>query len=295
MPDPVTGTLGVIGVGGSLLSSSNNKKAINAATEAQTDASAQQIALARETRDLIRSDNEPFRALELQRANALGEVFGFNPSGDTQAQTQAAPTPQRFIDFLQGSERQEAGGGNFSDFLRNPMDGVFGNRLGVTGTTGLIEIPSQSSFPTVSSVDVAPQSSGINTGAQSAALTRFEGSPFGDIFSNNFGLETDAIDAGLAGQGLNLSSVRTEAKEDARQRNFGSAFGNYLNALSGFPTSGAATTANANAAQNFSNTAGNAYGAAGAATANGAYARAQNNNALLNNVSGSFGTILGGF
>lgn len=291
MPDPITGVVGAVTAGGSLLSSSNQRNAAENAVEAQTDASQAQIDLARETRDQIRADNAPFRDQELQRANAIGEVFGFNPVSD-QPQQQTQQQPIR--DFTQ---LQQQFGGNFSP-------SVSGESFGNNFLSALNRVPTDGqgiAHQTASGGNVFTNGVASNEGVptiqqqQDSALSRFEGSPFGAIFSNNFGLETDAIDAGLAGQGLNLSSVRTEAREDARQRNFGSAFSNYFNALSGFPTTGAATQANAQASQNFSNTAGSAFNNIGNAAAQGAFAQGQANNTAINGIGSAFGTILGGF
>lgn len=304
MPDPITGVVGAVTAGGALLSSSNEREAAENAVEAQTGASQAQIDLARETRDQIRSDNEPFRQQELQRANAIGEVFGFSPVSDQQPVQPQQPVQQpnfqnlgnlgNFGNFgdlgglsstnfggflnsgLNGARSQEFTIGPNGQFVNSGLIGADGNNVFTNGTT------SNEGVPTIQE-------------QQDSALSRFEGSPFGSIFTNNFGLETDAIDAGLAGQGLNLSSVRAEAREDARQRNFGSAFGNYFNALSGFPTTGAATQANAQASQNFSNTANSAFGNIGNAAAQGAFAQGQANNTALNGIGSAFGTILGGF
>lgn len=73
---------------------------------------------------------------------------------------------------------------------------------------------------------------GIN-GNQAAATKAFESSPFYKAGQTAFGLEKDAIDAGLSNQGLLFSQARLNAREDARQRNYSNAFSNYLNTTSG--------------------------------------------------------------
>lgn len=68
---------------------------------------------------------------------------------------------------------------------------------------------------------------------QQTATNAFQSSPFYAAGQNAFGLEKDAIDAGLANSGLLYSQARLNAVEDARQRNYSNAFSNYLNTTSG--------------------------------------------------------------
>jgi hypothetical protein len=73
--------LGALGIGSSIMqSNSQNSAARNAtaATQASTD---QQTALYRDIYNQQRADYAPFRQYELQQANAMGELFGFDPVG----------------------------------------------------------------------------------------------------------------------------------------------------------------------------------------------------------------------
>lgn len=63
---------------------------------------------------------------------------------------------------------------------------------------------------------------------QQQANNAFTNSLFYQGGQNAFGLEKDAIDAGLSSQGLLYSQARLNAVEDARQRNFQNAFAQYL-------------------------------------------------------------------
>lgn len=75
---------------------------------------------------------------------------------------------------------------------------------------------------------------GLNTPQdQAKATAAFNASPFYTAGQNAFGLEKDAVDAGLSNQGLLYSQARLNAVEDARQRNYGNAFQSYLNTTSG--------------------------------------------------------------
>ena len=73
---------------------------------------------------------------------------------------------------------------------------------------------------------------------QAAAKNAFTNSLFYQGGQNAFGLEKDAIDSALSAQGLNFSSARLNAVEDARQRNFQNAFSQFLNNTSGIANAG---------------------------------------------------------
>ena len=64
--------------------------------------------------------------------------------------------------------------------------------------------------------------------AQTAANQNFQNSPFFTGGQNAFNVENDAINTGLADQGLLFSQARLNAVEDARQRNFQNAFQQFL-------------------------------------------------------------------
>lgn len=297
MPDPVTGLAAGGNIVSGVIQQRDQTKAIRNATDAQTQAGQDQIQFQRDALNQIRQDNAPFRDMDLQRQNVIGEVFGFNPVGDNMAK--AAPTgqmtPQRGARPLAyaGSEPISGPMSGFS----NPMsaDDDPSRYTGFDRETGLPMGGPERLINTPPPRSTAPQMDPAQSRQerQGTALDRFNDSPFGAIFTNNLGLETDSLDSALSGQGLALSSVRSNAKEDARQRNFGSAFGNYFNALSGFGTNSSANQSNNNAQTNFANGAGAAAGNMGAAQANGAYARSQANQQLYGSIAGGAGQGLG--
>ncbi|MBL4940381.1 MAG: hypothetical protein JKY81_01810 [Colwellia sp.] len=71
----------ILGGVSSIASGNAQKSAARHQVAAAQQTSNQQIGLARETRDQQRADFEPFRQAELQRTNALSELFGFNAGG----------------------------------------------------------------------------------------------------------------------------------------------------------------------------------------------------------------------
>ena len=73
---------GALGVGGSLLSSRNNSRATEQATNAQLQGNQASLDLMERLYNQNRDDLSPFRDFELQRTNALGEIFGFDAVGD---------------------------------------------------------------------------------------------------------------------------------------------------------------------------------------------------------------------
>lgn len=76
---------------------------------------------------------------------------------------------------------------------------------------------------------------------------RFEASPFFEAGQNSFELDKDAINAGLANQGLAFSGANLQATADARARNFNNALAGFLGTTQGLSNQGfAASGLNAN-------------------------------------------------
>ena len=84
--------------------------------------------------------------------------------------------------------------------------------------------------------DIIASSLGI--GDPNLAAMRFEASPFYQMGNTAFVQDRDAINAGLASQGLAFSGARTQAVEDARERNRAQAFNNFLNTAGGLGNQG---------------------------------------------------------
>ena len=74
--------------------------------------------------------------------------------------------------------------------------------------------------------------------AAAQAQSAFDNSAFRTIGETNFGLEKDAIDAGLSNSGLLFSSARQNAVEEARRRTAQNAFSSFLNNTSGLANIG---------------------------------------------------------
>jgi hypothetical protein len=107
-----------IGAGASLMGSRSQASAARQAGQVAQDTSREQIALYRDIFNQQRSDYEPFRQFELQRANALGEIFGFDPVGQPANSNAAVPQGNSYVPNIgnyavsPNGDLQRAVGGN---------------------------------------------------------------------------------------------------------------------------------------------------------------------------------------
>lgn len=290
----------LLGVGGSVLSANATKKAAGRAADAAQDSTDAQIALARETRDGQIARSEPFRQLELQQGNAIGEIYGFNPVGDrapqvSQQGSHINPQPQPNYSGMTGGTRFSPGA-NGRGFLNRSIEGIGAEpSFNEVISRGRPQIPASAQAQPQGQLGAQPQRSpnGINISAQDAARERFEGSMFNDVYRAGHARDVDRIDAGLGASGLAFSGARMQAVEDARADRFGSTFNSYFSGLMRqAPQS--ATDAQNRAASTFGTNAASAIGANGQAQVNSAYQRGQANAGIWNGVAGLGGYALGG-
>jgi len=281
-----------IGAGASALSSSSNNRAINRATEAQTDSNAQSLALQRDIYGQNRQTLNPF----VQRGNAAGDqlnaLLGLGGAQPTQQQPNAlsqfnGPTPfggvgapygvgdysgfDRFAgDFWQGGANNFLGGGPVP-YATNPAV-----------QTGVVQ-------PT-SEADILNQPT-----AQSQAEDAFQ------TFRDNTGYQfrvneaTDAVNSSFSGAGLFQSGAAQQALASRIGQEADSTFLNYAGLLSGQQGTGLqAAGAQAGVGVNYANSAA-ALGQANAnAISNSAVARANNNNSFIGGIGNIAGQAIGG-
>ena len=117
---PVGAVIGsaAIGAGTSIMQSNAQNSAARNATAATQQSTDQQVALYRDIYNQNRADYEPFRQYELQQANAMGEMFGFNPVGQ-----QAAANGSSVVPGLPGSSVLPRGfGANNASGPQRPGD-----------------------------------------------------------------------------------------------------------------------------------------------------------------------------
>ena len=291
---------GVLGVGSSILSANATKKAASRAADAAQDSTDRQIALARETRDGQIARSEPFRQLELQQGNALGEIYGFNPVGDVRGAGAGRPqTPQphssHYGNITGGTRFSPHSGGGF---INGAARRIFDERDADPSFNDFLSQPQRPiGAPPLSGLQAQPQpqaqisANGINISAQNAARERFEGSMFNDVYRAGHARDVDRIDAGLGASGLAFSGARMQAVEDARADRFGSTFNSYFSGLMGqAPQS--ATNAQNSAAGTFGANAANAIAANGRAQQESAYQRGQANAGIWDTAAGLGGRVV---
>lgn len=129
MPVGATVAAATVSAGASIAGGKAKASAGRHATAAAKDTASQQTQLFREINAQRRRDFEPFRQMDIQRANAFGEIFGFDKVGDQQS--------------LGGSPGQSAiGRGSFPDPRNDPGRAGFSNvgRTDMAGRLGLSDI-----------------------------------------------------------------------------------------------------------------------------------------------------------
>lgn len=164
--------LGALGAGGSLLASRNNSRATEQATNAQLQGNQASLDLMERLYNQNRDDLSPFRDFELQRTNALGEIFGFDAVGgnDNGGQTggfNGGGNTGGFNGTTPGGVRPGAPGGGNRDV--NPMN-TGGFTTGGGGRfTGFRPDPTNPGFVTNPGVETRNISNQLEGGGQGAA------------------------------------------------------------------------------------------------------------------------------
>jgi hypothetical protein len=292
--------LGVAGIGAGLIGANQQKNAIKDASREQARASDANLALQRDIYEDNVRRTEPFRQLELQQANAYGEIFGFNPVRDGMS----GPAPAGV-----GAGRTGASAFDANAYLTANPD-VAQHWQGLSAQQKR-SFPTPQSFaqyhyqtigagegrPTGAAQPAAPagytDASGTVQTGQDAARSRFNESMFNDVYREGHARDTTKIDAGLSSQGLAFSGARTQAVEDSRADRFASTFNNYLATLMGSPPTGA-TGAQSGAASTFGANAGQIIQNQGDNAAQSAYAKGEVNAGIWNGVSQLGGYALAG-
>lgn len=287
-----------VGAGTSAYSANKQSKAAKQAGQVAQQTADQQIALNREIYNQQRSDYEPFRQFEIQRTNALGEMFGFDPVGGNGSQAgpsqgqyagygrQAAgsgyvaanddvqnafntlsPQNQRYL-MAQGFDDngdRRISQGEYGNFHYNTHGSAEGRAMPApqpgNALSGIVggKAPVQSTaVEQPAPIDPANQT----VGAGVAGADRFNNSLFNASFRNDFNRDRTAIDDNLAASGLSYSGARLEAVENARSQNFSNALGGYINTMMGAPSAGAATAGTVAAGGQFAANTGNAMAGA---------------------------------
>ena len=284
----------VVGAGASALSSRNNSRAIDNATQAQTEGNAQSVALQRDIYGQNRDTLNPY----IQRGNVAGNtmnaLLGLGGTAQTGTQPSApaisqggGPGAANYYGFGDGSMFTMGGepmsrsafndafpGGGMPSYPMGQMNGFGGGTFN----------GSQQVTPAVTGQ--TPQQ------AANDAFDIFRGST-GYQFRVNEGM--NALNSGYAGSGLLQSGAALKALDDYRQNTASAEFGNYMGMLGNQQGTGlSAAGAQAGVGVQYANNVSNLNSQNANALANAAVARANNSNALIGGVAGGIGSILGG-
>lgn len=281
----------VLGAGASAISSRNNSRAINRATDAQTASTAEQLALQRDIYGQNRATLAPFVQRGNVAGNALNDILGLSAPANN---NQPAPQTNALYNGGYGEAAQYygAGGNPFGEGrmggldvnprirgamnLPGPVGGFAGGTYNLDGTQATL--PQQGGMPS--------QVNGNDAFRQYIANSDY---------AFNFGEGSNAVNSGYAGAGTLQSGAAMKALEDYRQNlqsGYRNEFMGYLGQQQG--TGLQAAGAQSGVGINYANAAGNISQNQANALANAAVARANNSNALIGGISSGIGGILGG-
>lgn len=286
----ISAIVGGASILGSVLGSKSNNKAINNATDAQSQGNREALQYMRESRGENNARLDPFITGGLQAFNARNALLGLNDNSvgpvAQQQNTNAllpsgAPGGQAYAGspiagIRAGEDLNNSGGFNVVGG-RSPgfgfSDGQFNNAL--------------SPQPNVQQAVGAPSQQ-----TAEGAFDTFRNST-GYQFRLNEGL--DAVNSGYAGAGTLQSGAAMKGINEYGQNFASNEFGNYMGYLGdqagmGYGAAGAA----AGVSTNFANSAANLAQQNGNNLANAAVAKANNNNALYGGIASGIGTIFGG-
>lgn len=273
-----------IGAGSSALAASKNKKAINRATQAQTDANNASMAEQRRQFDIASQNLNPFIRSGTSANSMINALLGIpeQSTGGNFVGTNALSQPVQNY----GSPAAFADGGYsvpaYMDSVAaggvpmpGPISGYGGGTFNMDGS------------------QVTPDAEGNMRQRAEDAFNIFRNST-GYQFRVNQG--QDAINTGYAARGLLQSGAALRSLDDYRQNMASAEFGNYLGSLQDQSRLGfGAASAQAGVGQNFANNVTQLNSANANALANAAVARANNSNALIGGIGGALGGVLGGF
>lgn len=320
-----------IGAGASVASGRSQSRAVDSASRAQTQAAQQADQTNRYIFDRQTQLAEPFRQFGIQQANALGEIFGFNPVGQDRAASAAVPGAagnnaalqaylQNNPDVAREASRQ-AGFGFRADGVPANYDANGNGRVDPTeyaqlhferfgqaegrpmpnadgsytaSMNGAMQAEGMSNPGGAVSGPVATTGGGVNTQAQDRAQERFDGSLFNTALQGQLGRAATGIDANMAAQGNVYSGAREQAQQNAAADLGLGAVNMYLSGVLGQPSTAGAQMAS-NAAGQYGANSANLALQQGQNAANSAYQQGQINSQMYGNLAnlGSFG--LGAF
>lgn len=268
----------VIGAGASLLGASKQASAAKDATRAQTRAAEQQIALSRETRDLIRSDLAPY-----VQSGTLGQQAYLSTLGLASAPMIGGTAPQ--VQVIPGTAAVPASSGNA---LGDQWGGDHGRggsfRPSTPGTAATPERYSVNgqSFDTRQAADAYAQAN-LTGGTQWGGFQKSPGYDF-QLQQGLEGLQSTAAARGGLYSGAAMQAAQTYGQGLANQE-----YGNFQNRLASLGSAGqAAAGMQADANTNYAQMGNNALASIGNAQSAGAIAQGNAWNTGIGNALGAW-------
>ena len=276
----------VIGAGASAIGASKNSKAINRATDAQTAANDQAVALQREARDQNVQYQNPFYQTGLSANNRINALLGLSTPQPVQQQMDQMRFGQ------QGAPYGYQGGSGIGYGMIERRYEDYGDIGGGMprfnmGTDGMYGGQGEYGF----AQQVQPQTNELADAQQG----------FGDWRDNSgyqfrFNEGVRALDAGASASGVRNSGAAQKALAKYGQNIGSQEFYNYLGALTGQQQVGTgAANALSGVNSNYANAASNIAQQQGQNIANSAVAKANNTNQMIGGITSSFGNALGNY
>ncbi len=276
----------IIGGGASLIAGNKSSKAIDRASDAQTQANAQSVALQRDIYNQNRAALNPFQQTGIAATNQINALLGLpqiqreTPGGNALLPFANSPygfggaNPQFGNPLLNagfGQSRYEPYGG----FLPNFNSAALGNN----GRPTFVENQPQGGTDPRQAAENAFQQFRDSTGYQ---------------FRVNEG--QDALRSRLAARGIGQSGAALKELENYRQNVAAGEFGNYFNALQGQQNIGfGAASAQAGVGQNFANNVTSLNTSLANNLGNAAIAQGNVSANTIGGVAGALGNALGYF
>lgn len=268
----------VLGAGASIAGSKSNSKAINQATDASTAAARENNALTREIYNTNRGILSPFVNSGVAANGAINSLLGIPSNNAGTATVGSLYAPANDTGYYGGFGG--TGGGALQ--LDAPLTGGYGG----DGYSWAPQIDGYQQPQTAAQGQPAPQQSNYQQ-----AFDNYRNST-GYQFRVNEGQK--ALGAKWLAQGLGRSGAAAKSAMTFGQGIASDEFANYLAQLGQQQNVGlGAGSALAGVGQNFANTVSANNNQAASAIANGALARASNNNAMWGNIAGIAGQAAG--
>lgn len=260
----------VVGAGASAIASKNNSKAIDKATQAQTEGNAESLALQRETRDMNNAALQPFAAGGLSAFNMNNAMLGITPTVQPQ---QMQPNALSQFYPMGGP----MGGGGFEDYS-------YGGAFGDAGGPYRGQVPNWQTMSATMQPQAAPA-------PQGNPWDGFKNWLAGSDYAFQLDRGANRINSGYAAGGVVQSGAAMKALEEFRQNLNLSKLGEYQDRVTNQQNIGlGAASAQAGVGQTFANNATSLNSANANVLAQSAIAKANNSNGLVN----SLGTIFSG-